>query len=71
MLIKLRLSGLTGKTVEVREEVNLVAGSARVSPRPTLEVIDKHLGLNFLLDVKWGRLHNQIGPILLILTSPN
>jgi hypothetical protein len=37
----------------------------------TYQIIDQHLGVDFLLDVKWRHVDHQIGPVLLFLAAPN
>ena len=35
------------------------------------QVVDQHLGVDFLLDVERRRVHHEVGPVLLILAAPD
>ena len=70
MLVKFGL-GLRIDAVEVGEEVRHLG--VRLPPilGLTFQILDDRLGMDFFLNVEGRRLHDEIGPVLLVLAAPD
>ena len=76
VLVELGLRAVVRQTVEVGEQVGLGLGRgvfAIPAPvlRPPPQVVDEHLWVHLLLDEERRRLHDDVGPVLLVLAAPD
>jgi hypothetical protein len=64
---------LAGQAVEVGEQVELLGSTALafLSLGWPQQVINQHLGVDLFLDVERRGVHDQVGPVLLILAAPD
>ncbi len=67
VLIKLGARLRIVEPIEIGEEVRRVA---RFLLAP-LQIVDDRLGVDFLLHVKQGLWHDEVGPVLPVLTAPD
>ena len=76
VLVELGPGALVGQAVEVGEQVGLglprgVLAVAAPVLGPAPQVVDEDLGVDLLLDVEGRRLHDEVGPVLIVLAAPD
>ena len=72
MLVELGLVHALRDAVEVGEEIGLRASLLiALLARLPEQIVDQHLGMNFLLDVERRRVDDEIAPVLLVLAAPD
>ena len=71
VLVELGLGSFARESVEIGKQVDLSFSSFCTCLAAATQVVDQHLGMHLLLDVERRRRNNQIGPVLLVLASPN
>ena len=71
VLVELRFGIVIRETVEIGKEVALCIGSLCIGFAATEQVVDEHFRVNFLLNIEWWHLYNEVRPVLLVFAAPD
>src|SRR5436309_6865864 len=65
------MASLSGRPLKSANRSSI--GPPSAAPRPGLaqQIVDQKLRVDLLLDVQWRRLHDQVGPVLLVFAAPD